>query len=73
MVPAAIIILIVGLALCGAVAVLWLDRDSAVGRVSNAVEQFGRESKALEFEVDRLKKWTKMSEDYRGGSGTSTP
>lgn len=67
MVPAAIVLLIVGLALCGAVAVLWIERGSAAGKVSTSVEQFERASRALEFEVDRLKKWTKMPEDYRGG------
>ncbi len=62
MVPAAIVVLVVFLALCGAVAVLWLDREDTTN--------VKRANAAHEFEIDRLKKWTKMPEDYRGGPAT---
>lgn len=65
MVPAAIILTIVGLALCGMVLILWLDRKTATAKVAIAVEQFERKSNALEFEVERLQKWSKMPPDFR--------
>jgi hypothetical protein len=72
MVPAAIILTIVGLALCGMVLILWMERNSATAKVAAATEEFTRAARAMQFEVERLQQWTKMPRDFRGGPSDFT-
>jgi hypothetical protein len=72
MVPAAIIIVILFALMCVAVGILWLERKESHGRVETAALAFDRATKAMEFEVERLQKWTKMPRDFRGGPSDFT-